>query len=180
MKLMESLSGDLQKSGFEARVGVAWYPRGGRSADALLARANALVRHPTGAGKPESATGAVPTDAESANGAGMERISDLAKRAAGTNINVLILGETGAGKDVLARTIHRLSARKGEFVALNCAGLSATLIESELFGHEKGAFTGAIGARVGLLEAANGGTVFLDEIGDIPAARQDEDAAECV
>ena len=172
MKLMESLAGALRKSGIEARAGVAWYPRDGRSADALLARANALVKHPSGAGKPEIASGSAPSDADSQNGAGMDRIRDLAKRAASRNINVLILGETGAGKDVLARTIHRLSARQGEFVALNCAGLSPTLIESELFGHEKGAFTGAIGARVGLLEAANGGTVFLDEIGDMPTEMQ--------
>ncbi len=172
MKLMEELAEDLRKSGIEARHGVAWYPRDGRSADALLSRANNLVKHPSGTGRPRTPAGGSPTDAESGNGAGMERIRELAKRAAGANINVLILGETGVGKDVLAKTVHRLSARKGAFVALNCAGLSASLIESELFGHERGAFTGAIGTRVGLLEAANGGTVFLDEIGEMPPEMQ--------
>jgi DNA-binding NtrC family response regulator len=172
LRLMGDLANELRASRIDARHGIAWYPRDGKSADALLARANALVKHPSGAGKPQTAGNERGTDPGSLSGAGMERIRTLAKRAAGANINVLILGETGVGKDVLARAIHKLSARKGDFVALNCAGLSATLIESELFGHEKGAFSGATGTRIGLLEAANGGTVFLDEIGDMPAAMQ--------
>jgi two-component system response regulator AtoC len=173
MNLMEGLASELRASKIDARHGVAWYPRDGRSADALIARANALVKHTNGAGK--SDLGPAPgnsDDGEPMSGAGMERILELARRAAGANINVLILGETGVGKDVLARTIHQLSGRKGEFVALNCAGLTASLIESELFGHEKGAFSGASGPKIGLLEAANGGTVFLDEIGEMPAGLQ--------
>jgi two-component system, NtrC family, response regulator AtoC len=162
VKLMVLLAADLKKSGIEAHHSIAWYPRDGRTADALLARANALIKHPKG----------ISTEGESSSGAGMERIRELAKRAASANINVLVLGETGVGKDVLARTIHRLSGRRGDFVALNCAGLSASLIESEMFGHEKGSFSGATASKVGLLEAANGGTVFLDEIGEMPGTLQ--------
>jgi transcriptional regulator with PAS, ATPase and Fis domain len=88
--------------------------------------------------------------------------------AAPTPINVLLLGETGVGKEVLARAIHARSSRKtGPFCALNCAALSNSLIESELFGHEKGAFTGAVQARGGVFEAASGGTLLLDEVGEL-------------
>ncbi len=103
----------------------------------------------------------------------MERVRGMAVRAASSGINVMVLGETGVGKEVLARLIHQLSPRADKpFLALNCAGLSQTLIETELFGHERGAFTGAVGAKIGLLESANGGTVFLDEIGEMPLSMQ--------
>ena len=87
-------------------------------------------------------------------------------------MNVLILGETGVGKEILASTLHTLSGRHGAIVRLNCATFHAELLESELFGHERGAFTGAVATKPGLLEAAAGGTVFLDEIGDLPLALQ--------
>src|SRR5262249_4009643 len=101
-----------------------------------------------------------------------EHATSLLRDIARSGVNALILGETGVGKEVLADTLHRLSQRKGAFVRVNCAALAPNLFESELFGHEKGAFTGADQSRVGLLEAAQGGTVFLDEVGELPAAAQ--------
>jgi two-component system, NtrC family, response regulator AtoC len=103
----------------------------------------------------------------------MRRVYDQAARAAQGLLSVLVLGETGVGKDVLARAIHRASPRAAKpFLAINCAALSESLLESELFGHEKGAFTGALQSRAGLFESADGGTVFLDEIGDLPMTTQ--------
>jgi two-component system, NtrC family, response regulator AtoC len=87
-------------------------------------------------------------------------------------VNMVIYGETGAGKEVLAATIHRLSRRAGPFIGINCATLGEALLESELFGHERGAFTGAVQSKPGLLQAAAGGTVLLDEIGDLSPAIQ--------
>jgi DNA-binding NtrC family response regulator len=98
---------------------------------------------------------------------------DLAAQVAPYNTSVLILGESGTGKEGIAQAIHSLSPRKnGPFVKVNCAAIPATLIESELFGHEKGAFTGAIEKRKGKFELADGGTIFLDEIGELPLSMQ--------
>jgi sigma-54-specific transcriptional regulator len=95
----------------------------------------------------------------------LDRIRLVAPSAA----NVLIIGETGTGKELIARHIHQLSARgTGPFAGVNCGAFSENLVESELFGHERGAFTGALGARAGWFEAAQGGTLFLDEIGELP------------
>ena len=103
----------------------------------------------------------------------MMRLYDLAARAAMTDLPVLVLGETGAGKDVLAEHIHRSSRRHaGPFIRVNCGALSASLLESELFGHQRGAFTGASDAKPGLLELGHGGTVFFDEIGELPLSTQ--------
>jgi DNA-binding NtrC family response regulator len=151
--------------GLEARWAVASYPRDGRTGDALLATANAALKSEAGRGTSR--------ELPSAEASGMRRVRAMAARAASSPISVLILGEMGVGKDVLARTIHQMSPRANQpFVALNCAGLTESLIESELFGHEKGAFTGASAPKLGLFESANGGTVFLDEIGEMPVSMQ--------
>jgi DNA-binding NtrC family response regulator/predicted hydrocarbon binding protein len=101
------------------------------------------------------------------------RALDLASRAAPFDTSILIVGETGTGKEVLARHLHRHSKRSaGPFLGINCGALPETLLESELFGHRAGAFTGAVRDRTGLFEQASGGTIFLDEIGDIPVPMQ--------
>ena len=107
------------------------------------------------------------------NSAGMEKVRALITKVAPTQSTVLILGETGTGKELVARAVHEQSPRADmPFVAVNCGALPETLIESELFGHRKGSFTGADEHRVGLFEVAHGGTIFLDEIGELPKAMQ--------
>ena len=104
---------------------------------------------------------------------GMLKVCRLVERVAPTTATVLLLGESGTGKEVLARALHELSARRDKrFVAINCAAIPENLLESELFGHEKGAFTGAIKQTLGKIEVADGGTLFLDEIGDLPLEAQ--------
>jgi two-component system, NtrC family, nitrogen regulation response regulator NtrX len=106
-------------------------------------------------------------------GPAMQRVMAQLERVAASETRVCILGETGTGKELVARTIHERSARAGgAFVTLNCAAVPAELIESELFGHEKGSFTGAAGRHIGKFEQADHGTIFLDEIGDMPLAMQ--------
>src|SRR5712672_1091352 len=106
-------------------------------------------------------------------GSAMERLLAQVERVAASESRVAIQGETGTGKELIARTIHQKSARRaGPFVTLNCAAVPGELIESELFGHEKGSFTGATGRHIGKFEQAGGGTLFLDEIGDMPLAMQ--------
>ncbi len=95
------------------------------------------------------------------------------QQVAPSEASVLIIGETGTGKELVARHTHNLSGRRnGPFVAVNCGAFSESLVEAELFGHEKGAFTGALAAKAGWFEEGNGGTLFLDEIGDLPMAIQ--------
>jgi transcriptional regulator with GAF, ATPase, and Fis domain len=107
------------------------------------------------------------------NSPGLEAVLEQVERVAPTDSTVLIQGETGTGKELIARAIHNISSRCGRsFVKLNCAAIPLDLLESDLFGHEKGAFTGAIAQRIGRFELADKGTLFLDEIGDIPLALQ--------
>jgi DNA-binding NtrC family response regulator len=154
----------LAERGARSRVGLACYPRDGRSPEEMVAHACAAVR-----GTPSDAGGAAIVVADSA----MQRLHKLVKRIAAGTISVVLLGETGVGKEVLAETIHRESPRRDKpFLRLNCAALSETLLESELFGHERGAFTGALALKPGLLETAQGGTVFLDEVGELPMSIQ--------
>jgi transcriptional regulator with PAS, ATPase and Fis domain len=103
----------------------------------------------------------------------MQELFGLIERVATSNVSVLITGESGTGKELVARTLHDLSPRKNKpFVAVNCAAIPETLIESEIFGHERGAFTGAVERRAGCFELAEEGTLLLDEIGEMPVATQ--------
>jgi transcriptional regulator with GAF, ATPase, and Fis domain len=107
------------------------------------------------------------------NSPALERVLEQVERVSPTNSTVLIQGETGTGKELIARAIHNISPRCGRaFVKLNCAAIPLDLLESELFGHEKGAFTGAIAQKIGRFELADKGTLFLDEVGDIPPVLQ--------
>jgi formate hydrogenlyase transcriptional activator len=103
----------------------------------------------------------------------LEAVLEQVERVAPTDSTVLIQGETGTGKELIARAVHNVSSRCGRpFIKLNCAAIPYALLESELFGHERGAFTGAIAQRIGRFEMADKGTLFLDEVGDIPLALQ--------
>ncbi|MEQ8821197.1 MAG: sigma-54 dependent transcriptional regulator, partial [Sumerlaeia bacterium] len=103
------------------------------------------------------------------NSDAMEAVLNLVRKVAARDLSVLVCGESGSGKELVAQAIHQQSPRAdGPFIELNCAALPANLVESELFGHEKGAFTGALNARAGKIEQADGGTLFLDEIGELP------------
>lgn len=113
-----------------------------------------------------------PHEIVTSEGSPMEEALRWATKVAPTPASVLILGESGTGKELIARAVHTQSGRNGPFVAVNCASIPETLLESELFGHEKGSFTGAHTRQEGLVHAAEGGTLFLDEIGELPSAAQ--------
>ncbi|MCC6334109.1 MAG: sigma 54-interacting transcriptional regulator [Myxococcales bacterium] len=158
-QLLTRLSARLVERGARVRAGAAHCPADGSSAEALFA---ACVR-PASAPAP----GFVVRDDA------LVEIHRQLDKVAQSNINVLLLGETGVGKEVLAKSIHERSKRKGlPMTALNCAALSETLLESELFGHLKGSFTGAVKDKEGVLVAAKGSTVFLDEVGELPPSIQ--------
>jgi len=151
----------LAAAGYAATIGVAVCPEDGATRDVL---------EQTAAGRVGASA---VTPVSNVDDAALKRIVPVLERVAGGMINVLVLGETGVGKEVLAHAIHRMSPRAtAPIVCINCCALSDTLLESELFGHERGAFTGAVRAKVGLLEAAQGGTVFLDEVGEMSLALQ--------
>jgi DNA-binding NtrC family response regulator len=156
------------------RCGTASFPEDGSNAGALIGAARERLR------RTRIAPGQPPPDRLAQLSARlvmvdplMKQVFKLAERAAQAPISVLVVGETGTGKEVVAEAIHRLSPRaEAPFVRLNCAALTETLVESELFGHERYAFTGATAMKRGFFEAADGGTVFLDEIGELPLATQ--------
>jgi two-component system NtrC family response regulator len=102
----------------------------------------------------------------------MLKVAKTVERVATADVSVMLLGASGTGKELLARAVHERSGRKGEFIAINCAAIPETLLEAELFGYERGAFTGAVKSNVGKIELAQGGTLFLDEVGDIPLPLQ--------
>ncbi|MEN2997861.1 MAG: sigma-54 dependent transcriptional regulator [Brevinematia bacterium] len=130
---------------------------------ALDIRKSLLEKNKEKATLPKNALDAIIGESEE-----IKQIKDLVRRVAGTDATVLITGESGTGKELIANAIHALSPRRdGPFVKVNCGSIPETLLEAELFGHEKGAFTGAITRRKGRFELANGGTIFLDEIGEV-------------
>ena len=102
----------------------------------------------------------------------MLKVARTIERVASADVSVMLLGASGTGKELLARAVHEMSGRKGEFVAINCAAIPENLLEAELFGYERGAFTGAVKSNIGKIELAQGGTLFLDEVGDIPLPLQ--------
>ncbi len=141
----------------------------------ILARQN---RQNTPVSDPDTASQASKADSDPAslmygNCHAMEKVFTLIRKVAPTGTTVLIQGESGTGKELAARALHLMSPRASNpMISVNCAAIPESLIESELFGHEKGAFTGAVSARTGLIEAADGGSLFLDEIGELPAEAQ--------
>jgi two-component system, NtrC family, response regulator AtoC len=163
-KRAAALGQSLRGISSTARVGLACSPRDGRTAPALLERANAAVR---GVGHGET------TEVVAFGEGPMESLRRLVERVAASSMSVLITGETGVGKGLLAAELHRKSPRAaGPFVAINCAELPQSLVEGELFGYERGAYTGADKDKPGLIETADGGTLLLDEIGEISEATQ--------
>jgi len=159
-------------AGAVARVGVAGFPADGTSADALVSQARASLRRAR-TGKAPTAPVPVTTGDAIIADPRTRHLYELVGKVAATTMTVLVLGETGTGKELIAEALHRGSARSnGPLVRLSCASLPDTLLESELFGYERGAFTGAERRKLGYLEAASGGTLFLDEIGEMPLALQ--------
>ncbi|MDC0721402.1 sigma 54-interacting transcriptional regulator [Nannocystis bainbridge] len=143
------------------------------SEDRCVGRGDGACRFIARPGVAEMAVASAPVDAWDTRSPAMRRVLELARRVAAVDSNVLLLGASGTGKDRLARFIHAGSSRAaGPFLALHCGAIPEPLLESELFGHARGAFTGASRDRVGLLEAAGRGTLFLDEVGEMPPAMQ--------
>jgi len=167
----------LRPTAPDARIGIALCPHDAQDADSLIAGARLASNHRSAGGTARVMDAArIMTVADrpllSADPA-MGRVLELVERLAKSEIPVLVTGETGVGKELVALALHEWSRRHGQpFVALNCAAVAETLFESELFGHERGAFTDARSAKAGLLEKARGGTLLLDEIGELPQRLQ--------
>jgi two-component system response regulator AtoC len=159
----------------DIRAGVAIAPDDGHTADELFSRSRAALRQARTGGalvfgaRPAAAD----ADAVVVESPAMRRIYTLVERIADSSLSVLILGETGVGKEIVSEAIHQRSSRRnGPLVKINCASLPENLLESELFGHERGSFTGADRRKIGFFEAATGGTIFLDEIGEMQYSLQ--------
>lgn len=170
-RLAEVLEKDCSSNLESLRCGLATFPKNGTNGDKLLAEAQAALQRSIR----EGAAITEPPEQRRENSVivsdpQMARVFELVKKVAPSEISVLILGETGAGKEIIANSIHKSSKRSDKpYVRLNCASIPETLLESELFGHEKGAFTGALATKIGYFEAADKGTIFLDEIGEVSA-----------
>jgi two-component system, NtrC family, response regulator AtoC len=159
--VLDRIAADLAEHEVVASWGIAQFPDDGRTGEALLAKAQPASEH-TGTTL-AVAEGRIVADAIT------QDLFRVAERIAAGDISVLIIGETGVGKEVMAEEIHRRSPRADRpFLRLNCGALSESLLESELFGHERGAFTNAVAVKPGLFETADGGVVLLDEIGEMP------------
>jgi transcriptional regulator with GAF, ATPase, and Fis domain len=157
------------------RTGLARSPRDGVEASTLLsaARSAATSASPGACSHVSARTLELGTARATFADESMLRLLAVVERLGRADLSVLVLGETGSGKEIVARALHAVSPRAGgPFIAVNCAALVETLAESELFGHERGAFTGAVASQTGVFEAARGGTLFLDEIGELEASLQ--------
>jgi DNA-binding NtrC family response regulator len=188
--LMPEIDGDLARAsiaealasfgasfGASARVGIASFPDDGVSGDALFgaARAAADLAAPGAVARADDTVRRLTVGDQTILVAdpAVLRLHELAERLAPSDLTVLIIGETGVGKEHVARVVHEKSPRAGgPFVAINCASIAESLAESELFGHERGAFSGALTSKKGLFEAADGGTLFLDEVGELSLPMQ--------
>jgi DNA-binding NtrC family response regulator len=172
----EALFSSLERSESPVRIGIAVHPHDGCDADTLIGSARAAserVAHGVSSAAEAFRTVQAGEHEIIVADAAMLRLYELLQRLAATDIPVLIQGETGSGKELAAQALHYLSPRQSRrLVPVNCAALTESLAESELFGHERGAFTGANAQKIGLLEAASGSTVFFDEIGELPLPLQ--------
>ncbi|MFH1729583.1 MAG: sigma 54-interacting transcriptional regulator [Pseudomonadota bacterium] len=181
-KLARRITSDAVKSiGIPVNIGIANYPDDSLSKELLIDKSRQALKL-SRAKRTDSIADVTKENVKRINVFDREvviqsdkvkEIFDMISRVALSNINVLILGETGVGKEVVAEAVHQKSARKNKpLISVNCAALTETILESELFGHEKGSFTGADKLKIGLFESAKGGTIFLDEIGEMPMKTQ--------
>ncbi|MCE9577924.1 MAG: sigma 54-interacting transcriptional regulator [Deltaproteobacteria bacterium] len=168
------ITADAAAPGLIVHAGVAACPDDGGTPDALIAAARAALRVARTGAVEVAAPPVVPIPGDPvANAPAMRRLYELVARIADTPITVLVMGETGAGKELVTEALHLGSSRRAQpLIKLNCASLPETLLESELFGHERGSFTGAERRKLGYFEAATGGTLFLDELGEMPLGLQ--------
>src|SRR6266852_5784442 len=176
-EVAQRIQQSLEAHSIQARLGVATYPGDAPSVENLTVAAQMASQRVTGSGLgvANEATRVLQLGSREILIAdpAMVRLFGLVERIAGTSLRVLILGETGSGKEIVAEAIHAMGPRSpNPIVKINCAAVPENLLESELFGYERGAFSGAAAAKIGLLEEASGGTLFLDEIGEMPLALQ--------